>query len=269
MKSQLEHFASQMLQSTQTRSVAIASGKGGVGKSTLAVNLAIKLAQQQRLLLLDADPGLADLHIFLGLSPEYHWGDYLQNKIAASEMLTPVRPGLDLVHGFSGVSQSSLVEEEAIRKVQEGIQQISGDYDSVLVDLGAGLSPTTMVFASTADLLVLVLNGELTSLADAYSTLKSVLQWNPRQKVGLVINQAKDVNEARSVWSSLVRIADQFLKVRPPMLGWLPVDTEVPKSLAKQHPIVERLPQSPYAQAVANLAEIITRAEWYADKGAQ
>ena len=254
--SQLEGFR-KALQGTANReglSIAIGSGKGGVGKSSFALSLAAMLAQRGgSTRLVDADPGLADLNIFLGINPLLHWGHFVKGEKTLAEVTQKqVLPGLDFVHGFSGVIDASWMQGEAAQKLVQGIQDDSA-YAWTIYDVGAGLSEPNLVFLTAADWMLLVLSPELTSLADAYGTLKTVVRRNSKQRIGIVVNQAENVEQARNVYLNLVKIAAQFLGIRVPLLGWIPRDPELPRSLARQKPLTIEQPAGPYAMAVQGI----------------
>lgn len=261
MPSQLDSFRQSLADRAQKPlSIAIGSGKGGVGKSSLAISMAAVWAHQgQRVRLIDADAGLADLNIFLGINPEWHWGHVLRGeKTFAEAMVRDVVPCMDFLHGFSGVTDPSHMQGDAAKKLIEGIQAEPFEYPWTIYDVGAGLAEPNLVFMTSVDLVVLVLSPELTSLADAYGTLKTILKRKREQKVVVLVNQAESVEQARVVYLNLVKIAAQFLGVRIPFLGWLPKDPEVPRALAKQKPLVLQNAASPYAQAVVRINKALS-----------
>jgi flagellar biosynthesis protein FlhG len=243
--------------------VAIGSGKGGVGKTTFALSLGIsRVKAGEAVLLLDVDPGLPDLNIFLGINPDTHWGHFVKGEKTLAEVVLRNVKGMDFVHGFSGVTDPSWMQGKAAQMLLDGLHTEVPNYDWMILDVGAGLSEPNLVFMTSVDFLVLVVSPELTSLADAYGTLKTALARNPGQKIGVVVNQAETVEQARNVYLNLAKIAAQFLGVRIPLIGWLPRDPEVPRSLARQSPIVSERPESPYAQgifAIANAIVSLTR----------
>jgi len=240
--------------------VAVGSGKGGVGKSCFALSYAAMLSRQgESALLVDADPGLADLNIFLGLNPELHWGHFIRGERSLAEVtLRNVWPNLDFIHGFSGVTDATWMQGTAARTLVDALAAQKSCYDCTVFDVGAGLSEPNLVFLTAVDFLVLVLSPELTSLADAYGTIKTVLARNPHQKMGIVVNQAETVEQARMVYLNLVKIVAQFLGKRIPLLGWLPRDLELPRSLARQKPLVLTMPDGPYAMGMATVVQSLT-----------
>lgn len=257
MLSQMEGLK-QSLHSAPAKShiIAVGSGKGGVGKSTISLALAVLWAQKGRkVLLLDADPGLADLNILLGINPPFHWGDFVRGEKTFSEIITKNILGMDFVHGFSGFRDGAALSAENAHKLLDALQAEKQHYDLVILDVGAGLAPANMVYLTRSDMVMLVLNSELTSLADAYGTLKTMRLQNAAQRFGVLINQADNLAQAQLVFDNLSKIAQQFLSVQFPFLGWIPKDPLVPLALSRQQPLPISYPQSPFVQSLHHIAQ--------------
>ncbi len=237
--------------------IAIASGKGGVGKSNFALNLAIALAQKNKMLLLDGDPGLADLNIMMGINPSAHWGMFVEGSLDFKDIVERDIYGLDFIHGFSGVSSINWVQSDAMQRIIRSLHILGKEYGGMVIDVGAGLSEPTIAFTTTVDLVVLVLNKELTSLADAYGTLKTIRKWNPFQKVSVVVNSVEGTEDPIKVYENLCLVSEQFLGIKPEYLGHLPLDKAVPSSILRQKPVIELFPDSPYIQQVTSIAHAI------------
>lgn len=256
IKSQLEYFQELMalrddLPSGNTWRVAIASGKGGVGKSNFSLNLAMLIAQKFKVLLLDGDPGLADLHLMMGVSPQYHWGHYLDGQVDFEGLLMKDVCGLDFIHGFSGIPSMNWIQSGAMERIIEELHGSAGaQYDAQVIDVGAGLSESTIALTTTVDLVILIITPELTSLADAYSTLKTIKKYNTSQEVVVCVNQAQNEEEALHTHKQLCQVSEQFLGIKPKYVGFLPKDANVPKALMQQKPIIKVYPQTPYVDGV-------------------
>ncbi len=254
VKSQLEYFQDLMalresLPSGKTWRIAVASGKGGVGKTNFSLNLAMVIADHAKVLLLDGDPGLADLHLMMGVSPKRHWGHYLDGEVDFDGLLMKDVFGLDFIHGFSGIPSMNWIQSGAMERIISELHGPKGSvYDAQIIDVGAGLSESTIALTTTVDQVVLILTPELTSLADAYSTLKTIKKYNPAQEVVVVVNQAEKEQEAIHTHAQLCRVSEQFLGIRPAFCGFLPKDPNIPKALMQQKPIKKAYPQSPYVQ---------------------
>ena len=257
MMSQMENLRKSLdSQAPKPQIIAVGSGKGGVGKSTLSLATSILLAQSgQKVLLIDADPGLADLNILLGLNPPFHWGDFVRGEKQFHEIVMPDVFGMDFVHGFSGFKDGAALSAENAHKLLDALQEQKKHYDYIVLDVGAGLAPANLVYLTRSDFVMLVLNSELTSLADAYGTLKTMRLQNAAQNFGITVNQADNLAQARLVFDNLSKISHRFLGVEFPFLGWIPKDNTVPLALSKQQPLPFSYPQSPFVLALRNVIE--------------
>jgi flagellar biosynthesis protein FlhG len=259
LKSQLEAFRElvelrQSLPSGRAVSIAVASGKGGVGKSNIALGLACAWRErQQEVLLLDGDPGMADLHILAGIHSDWHWGHLLEGTATLEQIQVAGPLGMRVVTGFSGVASLDWLRGGAMRQVLRALHGVSDRNDRFVIDVGAGLSESTIAFCTTADLLLLVLTSELTSLADAYGMVKTIRKWNPAQPIAVVVNQVGDESEGRRVWESLGQVCDRFLAYRPEWAGWLPREPLLPQAVMRQRPMLEAFPQSTWSQGIRSL----------------
>lgn len=231
--------------------LAVASGKGGVGKSHLALNLSMLYAQQQeKTLLMDGDAGMADLHLMLGLSPDAHWGHFIEGRLSFEEVLCPVRSDLDLVQGFSGVMRMDWIKSRASEQILRALLSAANRYHRIIIDVGAGVGESSLLFSTSVDLVLLVITPEITSIADSYGMLKTIRKHNPHQAVGLVVNQVENAKQGYKTWQDFCKVSEQFLGISPEYLGYLPKDENLGLSLLKQKAHIERMPESPYAQAM-------------------
>jgi flagellar biosynthesis protein FlhG len=231
-------------------SIAVASGKGGVGKSTFSINLALGLSDYGKILLLDGDPGLPDLNLIAGVNPKYHWGDFLAGEQTFLDIKHSISPKLDLIHGFSGMQNMEWVEKEAMKKVIRAMHGVSHLYTHNIIDVGASLNDSSLAFCTTVDSVILVLIPEITSLSDCYSTLKSIWSVKPHQDVKILVNRADSRLQAKASYNNLCQISRQFLNQEPEFLSWLPNDNQVSNALLKQAPILKSMPGSNYSQAL-------------------
>jgi flagellar biosynthesis protein FlhG len=237
------------------RVVCIASGKGGTGKSVLATNLACLRAQAgERVLLIDFDAGLANAHLLLGLSPQHDLFDVLEGGVPAEQALVRGPGGLSLLCG--GVGRASLANptRRELERLYRALEPLESRFDLLLVDHGAGLGYATLTQIAAASTLLLVTNPEVTALSDAYALYKQALYVNPSLKVGLAINRAEDEPAALRARERFESVSRRFLQSAPELLGWVPADPAVPRSVERRQPVALSEPASPAALALAGLA---------------
>jgi flagellar biosynthesis protein FlhG len=234
---------------------AISSGKGGVGKTFVAINLAACLAQiGKKVLMVDCDLGLANIDIMLGLNPTHTLKDIAFGNLTAKEVLLTTPGGFDLVPASSGVKEMAQLIFENIDRIKKAIQEISSDYDHIILDTGAGISETVLQFNLFADHNIIVLNRELTSLTDAYATIKVIFQMFGKNHFELIINSAHNTGEAIKIFNHLDSICHKFLGISLSYLGHISYDESVPRSIMKQSILSLAFPQSTPAQNCAAIA---------------
>ncbi|MEQ8844105.1 MAG: MinD/ParA family protein [Phycisphaerales bacterium] len=220
--------------------IAIASGKGGVGKSSISVNLAISLAQSMReVVLLDGDLGLANTDILCGRLTADHLGDVLDGERTVEEVSIDVCPGLTLIPGGSGVARlAQLSGRDRVRLVTV-LDQLRRDRDVMIIDCGAGIGTVVRALACAADRLMVVTTPEPTSVADAYGLIKTLsLSGGRVPPIGLIVNQARDDADARSVHRRIAAVSDRFLGEQPTFIGAVPQDPRVAEAARRQKPFV-------------------------------
>lgn len=236
------------------RSLAITSGKGGVGKSCVALNLAVSLARcQQQVLLVDADLGLGNQAILLGQSPERTLEEVLSGRC-------PIEAAL--LEGPEGVvvlpAASQLLPWRPAALTAAGLaplRSFEARFDFVLVDTGAGLAPKVLDFAAAADQLLLLTTPEATAIADAYALLKVLLQRRPDLGPGLLVNMADSAAEAAELQERFAEMVRRFLGAEIDNWGYIPLDRYVREAAKRQIPFTLATPPPPAAKALARLAE--------------
>ena len=226
--------------------LAIASGKGGVGKTWLSVTLALTFARKgEKVLLFDGDIGLANVDIQLGLMPRRDLGEVLQGRRRLNEAITPYEEGgFDVVAGKSGSGSLAGLPRNRLEGLRDEIAELAGQYDRVILDLGAGLDLPVRMLSAMAGLNLVVTTDEPTSLTDAYAFMKLATQKDPRIDIRLVINQAKNQQEGRRTYDKLNRACASFLKISPRLAGIIHDDPHVADSIRNQQPILARHPNS-------------------------
>ncbi len=268
------HGDGTVLRSRQgARLVAIGSGKGGVGKTWLSITLAQSLAVRGRkVLLVDGDLGLANVDIQLGLTPRHDLAAVLSGRRSLSDVIirhaTQELPAaaFDILPGRSGASSMATLEIGVLGRLLQAIRRL-GSYDTVLLDLGAGIDPTMRFMAASADTLLVVSTDEPTALADAYAVLKlQVRDRNARNESGsgfptevgadirLVINQSSSLASGRRTYDVLARACGTFLGQTPSLAGIIRRDGRVGDAVRRQTTLLTRHPNAPAAEDVAQIA---------------
>lgn len=233
--------------------VAIASGKGGVGKTFLAASLAHALSRAgRRVLVIDADLGLANLDVQLGLTDTRHLGRALaEGRPLAEAVVHDGGTGLDLLLGPSGWRSLAALDGPALDRLIADLATLARDYDAAVLDLPAGIGRRTLALADIADRALLVVSPEPTALTDAYALVKVGLGRHP----GLVVlaNLADDAAQGIETWRILAAACRRFLSVDPPLLGVVRRDPRVVEAIARQQPFLSRHPGAPAASDIERI----------------
>lgn len=235
---------------------AITSGKGGVGKTTLSLNLGIALSQQGlQVLLVDADLGLANVDIMLGLSPEYTLQDLLNGNASALDVVMEGPEGLSVLPAASGMAEDEAWRPEDRHRLAEELGRLERGYDVLLVDTGAGISSKVVDFVLSADRTLVVAVPEPTSIADAYAMVKVCHAQVPGMKMGLVVNRAQSPREAFALHQKFDQIVERFLGIHVDRVGYVLEDRAVEQASRGQYPFLLAQPQSAAARCVVQLAQ--------------
>ncbi|CAG4912341.1 unnamed protein product [Acidocella sp. C78] len=244
----------------QPRLIAIASGKGGVGKTWLTLSLAQAMsARGARILVLDADFGLANADIQIGHLAESDIGALLRNEASlADSVVTVGQGGFDLLAGEAGSGTFSGIEPAVIERLVRNLLDARARYDIVLLDLGTGVEPASRHLAALADTLVLISTGDPASLTDGYAVLK-LLQRDRAERgapvdARIVINQIETERAGRRAHAALARAARGFLRLDPPLLGIIQRDENIGEAIRGQRLFLSEFPQSPTAAALQSIA---------------
>ena len=247
---------------TQGRSIAVASGKGGVGKTWFAITLANAFAREgQRVLLFDADLGLANVDIQLGLTPEHDLAAVIAGRVTLAETaFHHPDGGFDIVAGRSGSGALSAVEPAALERTLTALRQETARYDIVLLDLGAGLERAVRRMSAWADTLLVLATEEPTSLTDAYAVLKLHAADRVEGDARVVVNQASTLHAGERTFATLQRACMTFLGRAPRLAGVVRRDDRVRDAIRRQTLLLVRHPASPAAADVETAARALLAA---------
>jgi len=237
------------------RVIAVTSGKGGVGKTNLSVNLGVALAQMgKRVALLDADMGLANVDILLGLSPEFNLSHVLAGDKTLNDIMLNGPAGLRVIPASSGIQQMSELSTIEQAGIIRAFSEIDQNLDVLIVDTAAGISSSVVNFARACQEIIVVVCDEPTSLTDAYAYIKLLNRDYGLSKFHIVTNMVQSVQQGQQLFTKLTKVTDRYLDVSLSYTGAVPFDEYLRKSVQKQKPVVEIFPRSKAAIALKNLA---------------
>lgn len=239
-----------------TMSVAVLSGKGGVGKTNLTLNLAFALFHEgYKALLIDCDMGLANLDVLLGITPEGNIHDVLLGEAKIETVLHAVQPnGLDVLPAASGVPEFNDLNADRRDLLVARLSPLLGNYDYVFMDIGAGISDTVQTFAAMAAMRIVVITPEPTSLTDSYALIKVLNKRFGLADFRIVVNEVSNAKEAKTAYDKLAGACKHFLNVDLQLLGHVRMDKKITEAVCRQKPLMEYAPASPAAQDIQGMA---------------
>jgi len=235
--------------------IAVASGKGGVGKTWLAITLAQSLAEAgQRTLLFDGDLGLANVDVQLGLVPTRDLGHF-GNGTSLDKIVTPFPAGgFDIIAGRSGSGTLAALDAGRLGRLLGALAEFSGQYDRVVLDLGAGVEPAVRALSALAGVRLVVTTDEPTALTDAYAFIKLSMNGQSAPDMRVVVNLAGNARDGERTYGTIAKACREFLKFSPPLAGIVRRDTKVRDSIRAQAPLLTRYPTADAADDVRALA---------------
>jgi flagellar biosynthesis protein FlhG len=244
--------------SSRMRVIAITSGKGGVGKTNIVLNLCMALSSRnRRVLLLDADMGLANVDVLLGLTPKYTLEHVMKRQKSVRDIMLTGPAGFRILPSGSGISElSEMTYEQQMHLFQE-LSKIDDELDYLFIDTGAGISSNVLRFNASANEILIIANPEPTSITDAYALMKLLAIKYHIRDFGLIANSVTSQAEGQGVYDTLERVCSQFLKVNLNFLGWIPFDNNLRKTVRQQKPLLELYPDSPAAKSLTRIADLL------------
>ncbi len=237
--------------------IAVASGKGGVGKTWFSITLAHALSLMgKKVLLFDGDLGLANVDVQLGLMPKRDLNDVIRGRLSLDKVVQRYEEGnFDIVAGRSGQASLSSLPSQRLAMLRDQILEVADDYDVVICDLGAGVDRTVRMLSATATRTILVTTDEPTSLTDAYAFIKLGNAAGMSKNISIVVNMAPSESEGEKTYKTLLKACSNFLRLKPPLVGMVRHDPKVKESIRHQTPLLIR---SPNTQAAGDMEDIAT-----------
>jgi flagellar biosynthesis protein FlhG len=253
----------------RARVIAIASGKGGVGKTNLAVNLAIAMSRLgKRTILIDVDIGLANADVLLDVHPRFHLGHILSGEVAPLEALVPTDSGVLLLPGSTGTVSFSDLDENERRFLVESFRQLEEYADYLLVDTGAGISRNVVQFARSAGEVIVITTPEPTAITDGYAMIKTVCREKGCGRIRLVVNLATDRVEAGRVAERIRMVSQRFLGLEVENLGYILADDRVQAAVRRRRPFILESPRGPASSCVRQICDrLLSETEPPAEQG--
>ena len=238
-----------------TRIIAVTSGKGGVGKTTFSVNLAVAFAQLgRRVLLFDADLGMANVHIFAGVNPPATLLDVIDRRATFESVITPGPAGVHLICGASGIGRMADLSPAVLEALGRELIRAAAEFDVLVIDTGAGISPSVTHFLGIAQETIVLTTPNLAATLDAYGVIKLAHEHRLTTKVHVLINQTEDEHQAARVLDRLAGCANRFLESSLGTLGFLHRDPAFEQSNQSRRPLMIADPENPNAQRIAAIA---------------
>lgn len=245
-----------MKQTKRPRYIAITGGKGGVGKSNLAVNLALELGMfDKNVGLLDADFGLANADLLCGITPKFHLGHVIKGLKDISDIKVKIAENVSLLPGGSGFEEIANLSLATNSYLFAKLRESENDLDFMLIDTAAGIAENVAGVVISAEEVIVVVTPEPTSIVDAYATIKLILRHAPGKQISIVVNSVVGVGDGEKVFQQIHSAVQGFLGHKVEFLGMIPQDANVGEAVRDQIPVVQYAPSAPYSRAVRLIAK--------------
>jgi flagellar biosynthesis protein FlhG len=241
------------------RVIAVTSGKGGVGKSSVSVNLAIQFTRMGKsVVILDADFGLANVEVMFGVIPKYNLSDLLYNGKEINEIICEGPEGIKFLSGGSGIANLANLDNEQVKRLITKMSELEKMADIVIIDTGAGINPSVMEFLLSSPETILVTTPEPTSVTDSYALLKALSMAegfdSKNTKIRMIANRVADEADGKNLYEKLSMVVSKFLDIDIEFLGVIPQDNYITKAIMKQKPVSIMYPNAPSAKHLEKIA---------------
>jgi flagellar biosynthesis protein FlhG len=240
--------------------IAVASGKGGVGKTFFSISLAHALTKQgKKVLLFDGDLGLANVDVQLGLMAKRDLNDVIRGRLSLDKIIqTYDEGGFDIIAGRSGQASLSALPSQRLAALRDQLLDVADKYDAVIIDLGAGVDRTVRMMSASATKTLLVTTDEPTSLTDAYAFIKLGNAAGMSKHVNIVVNMAPSKSEGEKTYKTILKACENFLRLKPPLAGMISQDPRVKESIRRQTPLLMRSPNTEAAEDIYKIADYVS-----------
>lgn len=251
---------------SNARVIAVTSGKGGVGKSSVSINLAVQFTKMgKQVIILDADFGLANIEVMFGVIPKYNLSDLMVSGREIDEIITEGPEGIKFISGGSGIAKLVNLDKEQVKRLVNKMSELEKMADVIIIDTGAGISPTVMEFLVSSPETIIVTTPEPTSITDSYALLKALsMNDNFRREdvcIKMIANRVSSEGEGRNLYEKLNMVVSKFLNIDMSYLGIIPMDNNIVKAVMKQKPVSIIYPTSVSSKHFEEIAEKIMKEE--------
>lgn len=248
------------------RVISVTSGKGGVGKSNTSVNIALQFQRQgKRVIIFDADFGLANIEVMFGIIPKYNLGDLMFKGKELKEIITPGPEGVGFISGGSGIAKLVNLDKEQIKRLVGKLSELDELADVIIIDTGAGISSSVMEFLVASPETILVTTPEPASITDSYALLKALSMnedYSPEKcKVKLIANRVGKKEEGQNLYEKLSAVSSRFLNIELEYLGEIPFDNNITKAVMTQEPVSLKYPGSVSSKCYEDIVNILENKE--------
>jgi flagellar biosynthesis protein FlhG len=255
-----EDGARQAARESKTRIIAVTSGKGGVGKTNVVANVALQLSEMgKRVVVLDADFGLANIDVLLGLTPRFHLGHVLLGNKSLSEIVLQGPNGLRIIPASSGLQRLSELTLEQRNHLVESFAHFDEDTDFFLIDTAAGISRNVIHFLLSAHQVIVVSDPEPTAIVDAYAVIKIIVSEEEHKDIRVLINSVQREQEALEVFGQINSVVKRFLNREVSYLGHVESDPHVPQAVRGQMLVSQRYPNAPASRCLRDVAHSVAQ----------
>jgi len=258
MKSLMEKNVrdNQVLGKKSVQVIAVTGGKGGVGKTNVAVNLGLALAKMgKRVVLMDADLGLANVDVLLGLSSTRNLSDVMAGRCGLRDVLVTAPHGLRIVPASSGVQNMTALNHAEHRALIDAFNELADEIDILIIDTAAGISSTVVSFVRASQEVLMVVCNEPSSITDAYALIKLLNRDYHMDRFRIVTNMTQSAHESQALYNNLLTVTERFMDITLYHIGNIPFDEAIRKAVKRQKPVLLYAPRCAAAQAIEKLAE--------------